>query len=82
MDDTDAKSLRALDLENAALTRLVGALTLDNRRLKDVREKTWVSLAAKRRAAAGLKQTHHMSEQRACLEPIPIGNFTGILSVL
>jgi hypothetical protein len=30
-----------LERENAALKRLVGALTLDNRMLKDVLEKNW-----------------------------------------
>jgi putative transposase len=41
MDVADAKRLRALERENAALKRLVGALTLDNRMLKDVLGKTW-----------------------------------------
>jgi putative transposase len=37
----DAKRLRALERENAALKRLVGDLTLDNRMLKDVLGKKW-----------------------------------------
>jgi putative transposase len=37
----DAKRLRALERENAALKRLGGALTLDNRMLKDVLGKKW-----------------------------------------
>jgi putative transposase len=41
MDVTEAKRLRALARENAALKRLVGELTLDNRMLKDVLEKKW-----------------------------------------
>ena len=41
MDVADAKRLRALERENAALKRLVGELTLDNRMLKDVLEKKW-----------------------------------------
>jgi putative transposase len=41
MDVTDAKRLRALERENAALKRLVGDLTLDNRMLKDVLGKKW-----------------------------------------
>jgi putative transposase len=38
---SDAKQLRALERENAALKRLVGELTLDNRMLKDVLGKKW-----------------------------------------
>lgn len=41
MDVSDAKQLRALEHENAALKRLVGELTLDNRMLKDVLGKKW-----------------------------------------
>ena len=41
MDVSEAKRLRALERENAALKRLVGELTLDNRMLKDVLEKKW-----------------------------------------
>ena len=41
MDVADAKRLRALERENAALKRLGGDLTLDNRMLKDVRGKKW-----------------------------------------
>ena len=41
MDVADAKRLRALERENAALKRLVGDLTLDNRMLKDVLGKKW-----------------------------------------
>ena len=36
MEVADAKRLRTLEHENAALKRLVGELTLDNRMLKDV----------------------------------------------
>jgi putative transposase len=36
MEVSEAKRLRALERENAALKRLVGELTLDNRLLKDV----------------------------------------------
>jgi putative transposase len=38
---SDAKQLRALERENAALKRLVGELTLDHRMLKDVLGKKW-----------------------------------------
>ena len=41
MEVAEAKRLRALARKNAALKRLIGALTLDNRMLKDVREKKW-----------------------------------------
>jgi putative transposase len=41
MDVPEAKRLRALERENAALKRLIGELTLDHRRLKDVLEKKW-----------------------------------------
>jgi len=41
MDVSEAKRLRALERENAALKRLVGELTLDNRMLKDVLGKKW-----------------------------------------
>jgi putative transposase len=41
MDVADAKRLRALERENAALKRLVGDLTLDNRMLKDGLGKQW-----------------------------------------
>ncbi len=41
MDVSDAKQLRTLERENAALKRLVGELTLDNRMLKDVLGKKW-----------------------------------------
>jgi putative transposase len=41
MDGSDAKQLRALERENAALKRLVGALTLDHRMLQDVLGKKW-----------------------------------------
>jgi cell wall assembly regulator SMI1 len=44
MDVAEAKRLRALERENAAWKRLVGDLTLDNRRLKDVRGKKWYAL--------------------------------------
>ena len=36
MEVAEAKRLRALERENAALKRLVGELTLDNRMLKEV----------------------------------------------
>ncbi len=41
MEVSDAKRLRTLERENAALKRLVGELTLDNRMLKDVLGKNW-----------------------------------------
>jgi putative transposase len=41
MEVSEAKRLRALERENAALKRLVGALTLDVRMLKDVLGKKW-----------------------------------------
>jgi putative transposase len=41
MDVAEAKRLRALERENAALKLLVGELTLDNRMLKDVIGKKW-----------------------------------------
>jgi len=41
MEVSDAKRLRTLERENAALQRLVGELTLDNRMLKDVLGKNW-----------------------------------------
>src|SRR5918996_3405877 len=41
MEVANAKSLRTLERENAELKRLVGALTLDNRMLKDVLGKKW-----------------------------------------
>jgi putative transposase len=41
MDVSDAKRLRALERENAALKRLVGELSLDHRMLRDVLGKQW-----------------------------------------
>jgi putative transposase len=41
LDVSEAKRLRLLERENAALKRLVGELTLDNRMLKDVLGKNW-----------------------------------------
>jgi putative transposase len=41
MEVSEAKRLRTLERENAALKRLVGELTLDNRMLKDVLGKNW-----------------------------------------
>src|SRR5919197_6626894 len=41
MEVSEAKRLRALQRENAELKRLVGALTLDNRRLKEVLGNNW-----------------------------------------
>ena len=41
MEVSEATRLRALQRENAALQRLVGELTLDNRMLKDVLGKNW-----------------------------------------
>jgi putative transposase len=41
MEVADAKRLRTLARENAALKRLVGELTLDNRMLKEVVGKNW-----------------------------------------
>jgi putative transposase len=41
MDVSDAKKLRALELENGRLKRLVADLTLDNQILKDVNSKKW-----------------------------------------
>lgn len=41
MEVSNAKRLRALEHENADLKRLVGELTLDNRRRKDVLGKKW-----------------------------------------
>ena len=41
MEVAEAKRLRALERENAALKRLVGELTLDNRMLKEVVGKNW-----------------------------------------
>lgn len=51
MEVADAKRLRTLERENAALKRLVGELTLDNRMLKDVLGKIWCAWlpSAKRR---------------------------------
>jgi putative transposase len=41
MEVSEAKRLRTLERENAALKRLVGKLTLDNRMLKDLLGKNW-----------------------------------------
>lgn len=41
MEVSEAKHLRTLERENAALKRLVGELTLDNRMLKEVVGKNW-----------------------------------------
>lgn len=41
LEVSDAKRLRTLERENAALKRLVGELTLDNRMVKDVLGKNW-----------------------------------------
>lgn len=41
LEVSEAKRLRTLERENAALKRLVGELTLDNRMLKDVLGKNW-----------------------------------------
>ena len=41
MEVSEAKRLRTLERENAALKRLVGELTLDNRMLKDGLGKNW-----------------------------------------
>src|SRR5918912_2612660 len=41
MEVSEAKRLRTLERENAALKRLVGELTLDNRMLKDVLGQNW-----------------------------------------
>jgi len=41
MEAAEAKRLRVLERENAALKRLVGEWTLDNRMLKDVLGKNW-----------------------------------------
>lgn len=41
MEVAEAKRLRALERENAALKHLVGELTLDNRMLKEVVGKNW-----------------------------------------
>jgi putative transposase len=41
LDVSDVKRLRALEHENAALKRLVGELSLDNRMLRDVLGKKW-----------------------------------------
>jgi putative transposase len=41
MDVADAKRLRILERENAALKRRVGERTLDNRVLQDVLGKNW-----------------------------------------
>jgi putative transposase len=41
MEVAEAQRLRTLERENAALKRLVGELTLDNRMLKDVLGKNW-----------------------------------------
>jgi putative transposase len=41
MQVSDVKRLRARERENAALKRLVGALSLDNHRLRDVLGKKW-----------------------------------------
>ena len=41
LEVSEAKRLRVLERENAALKRLVGELTLDNRMLKEVVGKNW-----------------------------------------
>ena len=41
LDVSEVKRLRALERENAALKRLVGELSLDNRMLRDVLGKKW-----------------------------------------
>lgn len=41
MDVGDAKKLKALEMENSRLKRLVADLTLDNQVLKDVNSKKW-----------------------------------------
>src|SRR5690348_17220987 len=41
MEISDAKKLKALELENSRLKRLVADLTLDNQILRDVNSKKW-----------------------------------------
>lgn len=41
MEVADAKRLRTLECENAALKHLIGELTLDNRMLKEIIGKNW-----------------------------------------
>ena len=41
LDVSDARKLRALEIENARLKRLVADLSLDNAILKDVNSKKW-----------------------------------------
>lgn len=41
MEVSDAKKLKALEMENSRLKRLVADLTLDNQVLKDVNSKKW-----------------------------------------
>lgn len=41
MDASEARKLKALELENARLKRLVADLSLDNQILKDVNSKKW-----------------------------------------
>jgi len=41
MDVSDARKLKALEVENARLKKLVADLSLDNAMLKDVNSKKW-----------------------------------------
>lgn len=41
MDAEEARKLKALELENARLKRLVADLSLDNQMLRDVNSKKW-----------------------------------------
>jgi hypothetical protein len=60
----EAKRLRALERENAALKRHVGERTLDNRRLKKLIGKNWCAWLPN--AAVYLERPYGVSERRAC----------------
>ena len=64
---SEAKRLKQLEGENARLKKLLANSMLDNAALKDLLPKKTVTPAVKREAVAHLRQTHEMSERRACL---------------
>ena len=66
LEVSDARKLKALEVENNKLKKLLAKQMLNNAILKDINSKKVVTPDAKREAVAHLCEEHEVSQRRAC----------------
>ena len=66
MDVSDAKRLKASEVENTKLKKLLAETMLDNAVLKDINSKKVVAPTAKHAAVDHACAEHGLSQRRAC----------------